>query len=1290
MSKKYTINPKEDEMKTYRHSREGGKPALLKLVTISSSFRATTRHPAFKLLSRLFTIFGLVMMFTLSSWAAATAVSGVNAVQLAAAVQGPGITISNPVLRTGKSSQAGTFSNGITGAHLEIDEGIILTGMSVAESVTTNSSWQTSISNEGSATDADLLAIDPKAKYDTVVFEFDVTLGANTRLLMVDYQFASEEYNEYVGSQFNDAFGFFVSGGDLSGTYNIARVVDDSTIVTTANIANYAPVTVNNVNNGTLGAYADGTSTILTNTQYFINNCVKGSGVPSCTQTKAPVDVEYDGLTHRLHATLDNLTPGETYHFKMALADTGDAQWDTGVFVNKIMGVRGPQLCYDYAYKQNDQFITDKSYIGQIPTIKSSVLPNNNVEVSMYIKNQEVSELIANNLKISVNDINTTQAIYTPQSVNVILPNSIMPVHIADNSAGMTVADGYIHNIPIGDLKATEYFYTKYGLTPSVSDLNMSLNATVSFDLNIQGVTIPYTYTLGSDKLPMCVNQVLYSPGLGIFNMVDQRGNTGGEFNVNSTSVKNNLPTQVANRPTVTEIVSYNPTNLNQVKASNTMLAVEIIDVGGYFDINASCADPSSAITPRAWVQFGDVDSNVTHTSFSNVLLGTGLNSSVSSASFYQNVRENLAYRLNYNMGDDNGTMPIDKLNSGQYKLTNFPSYAGNECHQGFIPPSGNSTQIPTWCGSNGQGGGNNGMTASELQTCMECIFGLKTKSICSRDNFSIRPEAFNVHIKDPTGLISLPVDANLSAGYLYRFDVNATNHIDSNATSGYVAQFKSSNVSPDRNVTLYWSPNGNIVTGCNDVSSPSLDFYFLGGAIVNQARSYDNVGRYELKIRDTQWTKVDQSPSHHIGNTNWITGNDCNVGDAVPIYNSSNSYADNMVGCEISSSHKKLSSPTVTYNDYNLTFKPYKFNLALTHGLGIAAAAVPVGGGFVYDADLNNTNDMNMSVRSSGIISAVGFNGGNLSNFVKECYAKDLSLTLAHNATLTLATPFVARMVNYDANNTTIQTFDSEEMIVVPGAFTTVDDSNFTKNAQGSIQTILRFNYDRNITTPLDPQSVAYTDINVTCAVNSQCSRQADGVVGDANGTSPMNFNVMHGYGRYHPTNIKVYGNSPFSELSYMEVFNAPTINGTVLTPSRFNAGWFINNQHTGTNLGEAFIDIREGSIASQDDVNSTINVGNATYLMLGQTPTYRARAHVNTEGWLWHGMGTGVYTDPVIGDSLVQCNNHPCFYIDVLPVIGRAGSAETDGGSKANKSSGSTNETGWQSTSEYAPAIR
>lgn len=69
------------------------------------------------------------------------------------------------------------------------------------------------------------------------MLEFDfTTTGGN---LFFSFVFASEEYNEYVNSSFNDVFGFFVNG------VNIALVPGTST-----------PVAINSVNCGYSGGGA--------------------------------------------------------------------------------------------------------------------------------------------------------------------------------------------------------------------------------------------------------------------------------------------------------------------------------------------------------------------------------------------------------------------------------------------------------------------------------------------------------------------------------------------------------------------------------------------------------------------------------------------------------------------------------------------------------------------------------------------------------------------------------------------------------------------------------------------------------------------------------------------------------------------------------------------------------------------------------------------------------------------------------------------------------------------------
>ncbi|MCB9283080.1 MAG: choice-of-anchor L domain-containing protein [Lewinellaceae bacterium] len=131
--------------------------------------------------------------------------------------------------------------------------------------------------------------------YDASVLEFDITVSDDGDLEF-QYVFGSEEYPEFVGSSFNDVFGFFI---DNDGTMeNIALIPGSST-----------PVAINNVNAG------------LNNT-YFVDN-------------QLGEHIVYDGLTTVLPATFAS-SNGQTYHVKIGVTDIGDGIFDSGVFISTL------------------------------------------------------------------------------------------------------------------------------------------------------------------------------------------------------------------------------------------------------------------------------------------------------------------------------------------------------------------------------------------------------------------------------------------------------------------------------------------------------------------------------------------------------------------------------------------------------------------------------------------------------------------------------------------------------------------------------------------------------------------------------------------------------------------------------------------------------------------------------------------------------------------------------------------------------------------------------------------
>lgn len=227
-------------------------------------------------------------------------------------------------------NQVGTFSNGIAGAGLGIDEGIILTTGDIAETFTDNDNVLVSIgtSDANAIADADLDQLDPggQSTHNESILLLDFTVPPGLDGIRVPFQFSSDEYPEYVGTQFNDVFGFFISGPGISGVQNIALVPGTSTAIAVNSINGGAITNTNNATNYPAAGPVD-----LGNAQYFIDNT---DGTNS-----GPIISEYDGYTTILYAEIAGLTPGETYQLKMGIADIADHYGDSAVFIGPMEGL---------------------------------------------------------------------------------------------------------------------------------------------------------------------------------------------------------------------------------------------------------------------------------------------------------------------------------------------------------------------------------------------------------------------------------------------------------------------------------------------------------------------------------------------------------------------------------------------------------------------------------------------------------------------------------------------------------------------------------------------------------------------------------------------------------------------------------------------------------------------------------------------------------------------------------------------------------------------------------------
>jgi hypothetical protein len=232
-----------------------------------------------------------------------------NATNLVNAILGPGVALvpGTEVFVGGTippNLSAGTFTNGgLAPTGIGIQSGILLTTGKAADAIAPNDNGAVpeilggggpgdDTSTElGLAGDVDLTSLAGHPTLDATVLSFSFTT-AFAGDLTFRFVFASEEYIDYVGTQFNDVFAFYLDGE------NLAVIPGEPPV----------PISVDTVNP-------------LQNSGYYRNNI-----------NPAPIQVEYDGLTTVLTAQKLDL-PAGTHTMKLAIADGSDYILDAAVFI---------------------------------------------------------------------------------------------------------------------------------------------------------------------------------------------------------------------------------------------------------------------------------------------------------------------------------------------------------------------------------------------------------------------------------------------------------------------------------------------------------------------------------------------------------------------------------------------------------------------------------------------------------------------------------------------------------------------------------------------------------------------------------------------------------------------------------------------------------------------------------------------------------------------------------------------------------------------------------------------
>ncbi|PQJ11220.1 hypothetical protein CJD36_005285 [Flavipsychrobacter stenotrophus] len=261
----------------------------------------------------------LVLLFAGASQSASAQITpstGYTASQLVSKLVGAGVTTSGEVL-TCASGASGEFM--VTSSNLGLDCGVALTtgkvvtgggqyGINVLTGVASGSF--ASVDNLAPG-DAALTTLAGQPTKNACILEFDFIPSGDT--IRFNYVFGSEEYPSFTCSNYNDVFGFLISGPGFGTGTNIA-------LIPGTNI----PVCINSVNSG------------VPSGGYLLADCNSigpGSPFPAYfVNNAAGTSVTYDGFTTVLQAKAA-VTPCTSYHLKLGIADAVDGVYDSGVFL---------------------------------------------------------------------------------------------------------------------------------------------------------------------------------------------------------------------------------------------------------------------------------------------------------------------------------------------------------------------------------------------------------------------------------------------------------------------------------------------------------------------------------------------------------------------------------------------------------------------------------------------------------------------------------------------------------------------------------------------------------------------------------------------------------------------------------------------------------------------------------------------------------------------------------------------------------------------------------------------
>ena len=356
-----------------------------------------------------------------------------------------GIFVNN-ISFIGDSAQLGWLTDGDS-VSLGINEGLVL---STGVAATVSNGNNIPVGNcSNTLSNPDLSVLTGFPTYDLAQLDFDFIATGDS--MTFQFVFGSAEYPEWVGSNFNDIFGFFVNGPGIAGPYtngavNLALVPGTNTVVSIN--------TINADTNATL--YNDNSTLLIPN--FFC-----------------------DGYTVPMFASIGNLIVGQTYHITLAITDASDAALDSWVFLG---GNSFQQFC-------TVNFLEEAEDRGAQQCMLSQVKADLDYTVfcgTITLENQSQVNLNVSNAYYDMGDGNTITA-HATDVYSYVTPGNYTVKLVQETIDGFT-AKYTLGTFPISEIMPSEPFISQNGSIVSIDNYDPSW--LVSWFVSVDG---GFTYT---------------------------------------------------------------------------------------------------------------------------------------------------------------------------------------------------------------------------------------------------------------------------------------------------------------------------------------------------------------------------------------------------------------------------------------------------------------------------------------------------------------------------------------------------------------------------------------------------------------------------------------------------------------------------------------------------------------------------------------------------------------------------------------------------------------------------